>query len=251
MGIFDLFKTKTKDKTGGDGRARSAAAKWAEAAGSKRAQNYDRQEALQELAALATPEAAEALLKRFTFMIDPSITDQEEKDLAFEGILKVGGDAVPVIRAFAAKAESLAWPMKLMKELQTEEELIDELLAWLSRWDTEYAKFIDPKLQILVALEDYRSPKIREAVEPFLEDVNDDARFAAAATVLAQDDPSSVPALVALLADEESIRIKNKVCDGLILRGWPVEEDLRADMRRALPPAYSIDGDGKLLKRAP
>ena len=247
MGFFDLFKGK--DKKGGESKAASAAARWAEAAGSKRAQNYDRQEAIQELSALGTAEAAEALLKRFTFVIDPSITDQEEKDLAFEGILKVGGDAVPVIRAFSLKAESLAWPMKILKELQTEEEVVDELISWLGRWDTEYAKFIDPKLQILVALEDYKNPKIKDAVEPFLEDVNDEARFAATATLLVQDDPSCVPAMVRMFVEEESVRVKNKVCDGILARGWMVPEDQRADMRRALTPAYSIDGDGRVVKR--
>lgn len=247
MGLFDFFK---KDKAKGDqSKAASAAAKWAEAAGNKRAQNYDRQEALHELANMGTAEAAEALLKRFTFNTDPSITDQEEKELAFQGVLKAGVDAVPVVRAFAAKAESLAWPMKIMKELMSEEELVDELLAWLSKWDTEYAKFIDPKLQILVALEDYRSPKIREAVEPFLEDVNDEARYFAASTVLVQNDPESVPALVKLYVDEESIRIKNKVADGMASRAWIVPEEMRDEMRRALTPDYSVDGEGRVKKR--
>jgi len=247
MGLFDFFK---KDKSKGEQtKAASAAAKWAEAAGNKRAQNYDRQEALHELAAMGTPEAAEALLKRFTFNTDPSITDQEEKELAFQGVLKAGVDAIPVVRAFAAKAESLAWPMKIMKELMSEEELVDELIDWLSKWDTEYAKFIDPKLQILVALEDFRSPKIRAAVEPFLEDVNDEARYNAASTVLVQNDAESVPALVKLYVDEESIRIKNKIADGFASRGWLVPDDSRDAMRKALTPEYTIDGDGRLKKR--
>ena len=78
MGLFDLFK-------GGEGERRSKpksspAAKWADRV-EKRAQNYDRQEAIQALAEMATPDAVEVLLKRFTFHMDPSITDQEEKDV--------------------------------------------------------------------------------------------------------------------------------------------------------------------------
>ncbi|MBL8612582.1 MAG: HEAT repeat domain-containing protein, partial [Myxococcales bacterium] len=98
-------------------------------------------------------------------------------------------------------------------------------------------------------LEDYRSPKIREAVEPFLEDVNDEARYFAASTVLVQNDPESIPALVKLYADEESIRIKNKVADGMASRGWVVPEDMRDEMRRALTPEYSVDGEGRVKKR--
>src|SRR6185312_15521891 len=108
MGLFDRFKGAKKDEKV------NPAAKWAEAAGNKRAQNYDRQEALAALAAMGTPEAATALLKRFTFHMDPSITDQEEKEMAFNGILKAGNDAIEPVRTFVARAESLAWPMRVL-----------------------------------------------------------------------------------------------------------------------------------------
>ncbi len=76
MGLFDLFK---QDKAKKERGKSSPAAKWADRI-EKRAQNYDRQEAIQALADLGTADAVGALLKRFTFHIDPSITDQEEKD---------------------------------------------------------------------------------------------------------------------------------------------------------------------------
>ena len=41
MGLFDIFKGKSKDGGGGDKKKGGAAAKWAEAAGSKRAQAYE------------------------------------------------------------------------------------------------------------------------------------------------------------------------------------------------------------------
>src|SRR5688572_21529649 len=154
MGLFDLFKSKnTKGDTKKPSEDATAAAKWAERARDKRAQNYDRQEAISALAEMKTAEAAAALLKRFTFNIDPSITDQEEKELAFQGILRAGEKALDPVRSFVKKAESVAWPIKIMKELLEEEPFIEELVKWLERWDTEYAKFIDPKLQLLIALE--------------------------------------------------------------------------------------------------
>lgn len=246
MGLFDLFKSGGKDTAE---KKSNAAAKWAERAADKRAQNYDRQEAIQALAEMGTPEAAAALLKRFTFLIDPSITDQEEKDAAFRGVLKAGKDAIAPVRAFAAKAESLAWPMRILKELVDEDEFVDELIVWLSKWDTEYAKFVDPKVQLLRALEDHKSEKIRAAVEPFLEDVHEPARFHAAATLLAQDDSTVIAPLVKLMEDEESVRVKNKIADGIVAREWSVPDELREPMRKVLPYAFSIDGDGRLKKR--
>ena len=246
MGLFDLFKSKDG---GGEKKKPGAVAKWAEAAGSKRAQVYDRQEAIQELSKIATADAAEALLKRFTFQIDPSITDQEEKELAFEGVLKAGKDAIEPVRAFAAKAESLGWPMRIVKELLDEEELVDELLLWLAKWDTEYAKFIDPKLQLLEELSEHVHPNIRKAVEPFLQDASDPARFNAVLATLAQKDPESLAPLLELLLDEESVRIRTKIADGILNLGWEIPEDQRDAVRKVLPPQYGVDGSGRVTKR--
>jgi HEAT repeat protein len=247
MGLFDLFKGAPR----GDKKERtkgSAAAKWADRV-EKRAQNYDRQEAIQALSELASAEAVEVLLKRFTFHMDPSITDQEEKDAAFRGILRAGQSAIEPVRAFAAKAESVAWPMKIMKALVDEEEYVAELLRWLSRWDTDYAKFVDPKVQLLADLEEHRDPRIREGVERFLEDVNEPARFHAVATLVAQDDPACAPALATLLADEESLRVRTKIAEGLLARGWLVPSDAQDAVRKSLPAGFLLDGAGKVTKR--
>ncbi len=247
MGLFDLFKSKSA-KSGE--KKSNAAAKYAEAAGSKRAQAYDRQEAIAELCKLKSADAVEALLKRFSFATDPSITDQEEKEAVFDGIVGAGREAIEPVRAYAAKAESLAWPVRILKEILNEEELVEELLVWLKRWDTEYAKFIDPKLTILQQFEEHVHPDIREAVEPFLQDANEPARFYALAATFKQKDPAAIPSLLALLLDEESVRIRAKIADGFVALGWEVPEDQRDAVRKVLPPAYTVDGAGLITKRA-
>jgi len=249
MGLFDLFKSKSGKDGGGAEKKSNPAAKYAEAAGSKRAQAYDRQEAIQELCKLRSSEAVEALLKRFTFATDPSITDQEEKEAAFEGIVGAGREAVEPVRAFANKAESVAAPIRILKEVLPEEELVEELLTWLKRWDTEYAKFIDPKLQLLGVLSEYRHEKIREAVEPCLQDVNEPARFHAVEATFAQKDPAALEPLITLICDEESVRVRSKVADGFVATSWVIPDDHRDAVRKALPPAYGIDGEGIVRKR--
>jgi HEAT repeat protein len=245
MGLFDRFKSGGADKKGA-GKA-SPAAKWADRM-EKRAQNYDRQEAIAALSEMGTADAVELLLRRFTFHMDPSITDQEEKDAAFRGILRAGAVAIEPVRAFAARAESLAWPMKIMKELVGEAEYVEELLRWLSAWDTEYAKFVDPKVQVLAELEEKRHPRIASEVERFLEDVNEPARFHAAGTVLAQADEAALPALVSLLVSEESVRVRSRIAEGLAARGWAIAADERDAVRRALPASFSLDAAGRVVK---
>src|SRR4051794_1745927 len=91
LGIFDFLRKSSPPPAGAPvdkkvvGPARIAA--------DKRAQTYDRLEAIQALAEMQSADAAAALLKRFGFSIDPSITDQEEKEIAFQGIVAAGKDA--------------------------------------------------------------------------------------------------------------------------------------------------------------
>ena len=168
----------------------------ATASADKRAQNYDRAEAIAMLAEIGTSESAAALLRRFTFTMDPSITDQEEKDVAAQASSLRDATRSSRFATFAAKAESLAWPMKILKELVDEDEFVEELLSLAREWDTEYAKFVDPKVQLLAALEEHKHEKIREAVEPFLEDVNETARFHAACAIFIKRTRSAAAAIV-------------------------------------------------------
>ncbi len=251
MGLFDFFK-KTKSTSGASdddapGPDKNIA-RLGRVAADKHAQNYDRLEAIQSLGAVGTADSAAALLKRFTFYIEPSITDQEEKDTAFQGILASGDNAIEPIREFCVRAESLTWPMKLLESILDDDGYVEELLALLGRFDTEYTKNVEPKLQIISALQGKKGDAVRDAVEPFLEDVNEPVRFHTVNTVFALEDPRTVSSLCRALVDEESVRVKNRLCEGLTSRGWPVPDELAHDVQRALPQGFRLEGS--TIKRA-
>ena len=134
MGFLDFFGRKGSAK---------ALDKHVKRAGDKRAQAPDRWTSLVALGDAGTVEAVEGLLQRFTFRVDPSITDQEEKDLAFQSILKAGDAAVPPVRAYLADADAIAWPVRLLDELQGTESVVAALLELLGEMDTEYER--DPQ----------------------------------------------------------------------------------------------------------
>jgi HEAT repeat protein len=245
MGLLDFFK---RSKTHGDDDSTATnknVARLGRVAAHKRAQNYDRMEAIQNLSSVGTADSAAALLKRFTFYIEPSITDQEEKDVAFRGILAAGAAAVEPIREFCVRAESLTWPMKLLEQLLDKDAYVDELLVLLGRFDTDYTKNVEPKVQLIAALEDKQRDDVRQAVEPFLQDANEPARFHAVATVFSQEQPAAAEALCQALVEEESVRIKNRICDGLSSRGWAIPDGLQDEVRKVLPAGFHLDG-GKL-----
>jgi len=254
MGLFDFFKGKSSAATPSKGttseRPRSTdktVAKY-EGAISKKAQNYDRQEAIDALAKLGSLDAAAALLKRYTFFVDPSITDQEERETAFRGIVMAGKDALPAIREFCVRAESLTWPLRMMRELLDDEEYVAEIIKMLEKWDTEYDRNPDPKIQLISALEGVKDPRARGAVERFLEDVHEPTRFHAVTTLLAQDDPEVAGPLARALVREEAVRTQNRIAEGLAMRSWPIPEGDRAALSNKLPRAYHLDSDGRVVR---
>lgn len=241
MGLFDLFKKK------------SPLEKHGERVANKRAQGPDRWESIQVLGKMATTEptgdgpderadAVAALVERFTFYVDPTITDGEEKDEAFRWVCSAGEVAVEPVRDAARRHESLSWPLRMLEHLLPEERLIDEMIGILETMDTEYERDPQRKLQLLSSLEEKRSPRVAEAVAPFFLDVNEEARFHALGAALAQENAEEVlPQLREALAEEESVRVKARALDAMAQHGWSLGE-AKDDVE--LPDGYTADKKG-------
>ncbi len=281
MGLFDFFK---RDKgEGDDGKpVDKKLASLDKTASNKRAQAYDRDEAIRQLIEIGTPGAAGALLRRFNLKVDPSITDQDEKQLAFEGIVAIGRgergkrvsdegkdakelstepllladvaelrDAViEKVREHCVRAENINWAIKVIREMLDDEAYEKALLDLLANFDTEYTRNVEPKVNLLSALEEIVSEQVRLAAEQYLDDVNETVRFHAVETSYKQGNPASLPPMVVMMQCEESVRVKNKVADGLVRLGWTVPPELREDFAAALEDAYEyrMDSSGNVSK---
>ena len=237
MGLFDFLSKKN---------AQTPVQRLAAKAADKRGMAPDRWDALQALAKIDSEEAIEVLLLRFTFYVDPTITDQEEKDGVFNAIVGKGKLAVAPVKRFIRKAESLSWPLKVLDQVLSPDEVLEVLLEQLSTMDTEYERDPQRKLQVLTELEARRGPKVADAVRPFLRDVHEPARFHAVGAVLAQEQlETSKDALLEALAKEESVRIKARILEGFSRAG------LSVDPARAgrLPDGFSLDAQGVPRRR--
>jgi HEAT repeat protein len=247
MGIFDFLSKNKSDQP--PRPSQKEIARLERLIGNKLSQNFDRQEAIQELGRMGTAQAAAALLKRFDWVLDPSITDQEEKESCMRGIVAAGSDALEPIREYCQKAESLTWPLKVLRAIVTDDaQAAQELLGILAQFDTEYVRNAEPKVQLIQALEAYRTDPVRLAIEPFLGDMSEPVRFVSATSLFAINEPKSLPALVAALATEESRRVQNRVAQGLADRGWTVPPQLEASTSQALPPGFTVVG-GRVQSR--
>jgi hypothetical protein len=237
VGLFDIFKSS----------GTTAVQKLAPKVADKRGLAPDRWEAIQALAKFDSEEAVEALLVRFTFYTDPTITDQEEKDFVFQTVASKGAVAAAPLKRFLKRAESAIWPLKMLDRVLPAEEMLDVLKGLLAEMDTEYERDPQRKLQVLSDLEGRTGAGIIEVVKPFLRDVNESARFYAIGAVLAQDDRESARSdLLEVLASEESMRNKARLLDGFAKYGWPV------DIGRVgrLPDAFGLDAQGIPRRRA-
>lgn len=244
MGLFDFLKggksadTEPKKKKG----TSREMARYAKLVGNKMTQNYDRQEAIDELAKMGSVDSAALLLTRFNWTMEPSITDQEEKQSACDGIVVAGESALEPIRRYCKKAESLTWPLRALKGIVPEDRYVDELLTVLDQFDTEYVRNAEPKIQLITLLGEHPGEEVRVAVEPFLEDASEPVRFHSVDTVFAMENADSTPALVAALAEEESLRVKNRIAQGMADREWAVSEELHETCSEAMPPDFRLDG---------
>jgi HEAT repeat protein len=244
MGLFDFLSKKEKAEPAPSAKD---IARFERLLANKLSQNYDRQDAIDALSKMGTAQSVAALLKRFDWMLDPSITDQEEKEACAKGIANAGEAALEPLIEYCKKAQSLTWPLKILREIVPEDRVAEEILAILDQFDTEYVRNVEPKVQLLQSLQAYPTEEVRIAVEPFLGDMSETVRFNAVATVFAMNEEQSVPALVAALDTEESLRVKNAISQGLLERSWSIPEELRDTAAKSLPPGYSLNG-GKIVK---
>lgn len=237
MGLLDIFSRK------------GALGKHAARVANKRAQAVDRAESIHALSSMKTAEAVEALLKRFTYRIDPSITDQEEKDTAFQGVVHTGDAAIEPVRKFLRASDTISWPLKMLEQLLPPEQVVNELLTLLDRMDTEYERDPEKKIQLIAYLEDRKDPRIVKAVAPFLEDVNETVRFHGAAAILAQDEAEQArDALLDALVKEESVRVRARILDGFLDHEWAVPKERIDEVRPQLPQGWAIDPQGNPRK---
>lgn len=242
MGLFDIFSKKKSEPAAPKRKSEREMEKLGRIVRDKMSQNYDRQQAIEELGRIGTAEAVGALLRRFDWTLDPSITDQEEKESAAQGVISAGEEALEPLRAYCTRAESITWPLRILEQIVPPERVVEELLSILDEFDTDYVRNAEPKVQLISTLSEYSSEEVREAVEPFLADANEAVRFHAVTTTFAMNNQESVPALLDVLSEEESLRVKNRIAQGFTERKWKIPSELQKACRAALPEDYRLEG---------
>jgi len=212
----------------------------------------NRQAAIEELGALKTGPAIDALLLRFTFRVDPGITDDEEKARAMALIVQSGAEALEPVKRFIRGRDEISWPLRALGEMLPEAEVVKFLVEVAHKAGAEYSRVPEKKVLLLHALMAHQAPaEIVPSVLPFLEDMDDEVQIAAAEVIVRQKDAAGREPLIQhfLKAHEGSnARVREALAGILADSGWDVK-GYTPKVEAALPPAYKLDSKGKVLRK--
>ena len=246
MGLKGLFSK--------EGRKERSLQKACSKATNKKIKPDDRRPALYTLLEAGTDEAITALLRRFTFIYDSNIvTDEEEKNMVYEGLLAMGDKVVPELRRHLVTAPTLSWGLRLLSNIcdhDTTWQVIDEVLEG---YDAEYERDPTRKLQLMTFLGDFKDPRAVDRLLPFVEDHDETVRFTTVESLFKQEDDRCREPLLRLLTDEdeESRRIRNRIAEGFVETGWTVK-GFRGTVEKLVGSEmteFLVDGKGRIKRR--
>ena len=211
----------------------------------------NRQGAIEELGALKTEAAVEALLLRYTFRVDPGITDDEEKARVLALITQAGDIALGPVKRFISSRDEISWPLRALDGLLPEADVLKFLVEVARKVGGEYSRVPEKKVLLLHALSAHKSPGIPPAVLPFLDDMDDEVQIAAAEVIARQQDPIGREPLIQhfLKAHEgNNARVREALAGLLADSGWDVK-GYTPKVEAALPQGYKLDSRGKLARK--
>jgi len=242
MALFGLFGSKDPAET--IKRLQAKATK-------KFGPTENRNKALDDLRLMGTPEAYTAMLQRFTVNVEPSITDQNEKEFVVSCLVDVGQPAIAPVKAFIKNSQHPTWALRILEELVPPAEVVETILDALDREGPDYTRDPEKKLTLVRHLQNMQDERIAQRLVPYLADVSEDVAVAALTVVAEQ--PSDVvqePMVQALLRADEisSERLRLAAAEALKRCEFSVKGHTPA-VTAALPPGYSLDKQGHVLAR--
>ncbi len=206
--------------------------------------------AMERLADWRTPEAAAALLRRFTVQVPQASMDHEEKQYATQLLVRMGQAAVEPILQYLRTEPEVTWPVSALRELLPVDEYTAALVTILSSLSSGYTRWPEAKKVLIEHLPDESFGRVREAVMRFLEDEDDDVCIAAT-DYLARNGDEEVREhlLQTFLNAEARPRVRGRILDHFCDREWPVK-GYRKKVEEALQMPFYLTAKGTVKRRA-
>ncbi len=219
-------------------------------------QPSERQYAIQQLREIGTPEAIQALLARFEDTGPNHTTDADEKEYVYSVLVDLGRrgdtDVVEIVEDHLKEIEeNINWPLKVVSDLISYEDMADFVTELLAASDIGYRINPEKKQELMLRAAEFEDRQLCEQLVRFLEDDNETIRFLAVDAVMAQDEDDLVEEpLCERLRIEDSIRVVQKITEIFADHpGWKIPEEAREDVEVGLPDGYGIHKKGHIYRK--
>jgi hypothetical protein len=206
--------------------------------------------AMERLASWRTPQAAAALLRRFTVQTPQASMDLEEKQYAVKLLVGMGRVTVTPILNYLRTEPDVTYPIQVLEEVLSREEFYQSLVDILSGFSTGYTRWPEAKTELIKHLPEEAFPKIFETITHFLEDEDDDVCIATIDYLAHNGDDAMREKLLQLFLEAEARpRVRGRILDHFCEREWTVK-GYRKKMEEAIDLPFYLTSKG-ILKRRP
>jgi hypothetical protein len=206
--------------------------------------------AMERLASWRTPEAATALLRRFTVQTPQASMDLEEKQYAVRLLVEMGKAAVPPILNYLNAEPDVTYPVRALREILSPEEFHKCLMDILASLSKGYTRWPEAKAVFIAHLSDEAFPQVAEAVVRSLEDEDDDVCIAAIDYLARNDDETIREKLIQIFLEAESRpRVRGRILDHFCEKEWPVK-GYRKKMEEAIALPFYLTSKGTVKRKS-
>ncbi len=236
MGFRDLFSSA--------GRSKSRLSKLIRKVEGRFIQSPDRYHAMEQLIDMGTQPALVGVMRRFTMAASKSIEDEEEKGWLYRRLSGLPPEAIlPAAKQFCLAHNNIAWVLRIVEEMATDEQEWELLDAILEHHPPVYERDPAKKLQLLTHLQDIDDPQVAGLIARYLVDPDEGVRFRAVEGVIDIADKTTLEPLIEALKnpEEDSLRIRNRILSGLASLGWDVSA-YKDVIRENLGVDFDFDG---------
>jgi len=180
--------------------------------------------AMERLASWKTPEAAAALLRRFTIKTPQASMDLEEKQYAvslFSGMGTVASD--PILK-FIRSEPDVTFPVQALSRILPPDEFRQSLINLLEDFSSGYTRWSEAKTVLMDHLPEDAFEDFADMVVRFLDDEDDDVCIAAVDYLAKNGDETMREKLLQLFFEAvERPRVRGRILDHFYDKEWAVK----------------------------
>lgn len=248
MGLFDYFS-----KEASNARKRKGCEKKLSNMYYQKADRLAAAEIAADLAAAGDTEAVRVLLMRFEHLAPSTTNDREEKKFVHDLLVSLGDRVLDIVREYVRTTDKpVYWPLRVVRNLCSKEDYLEFFADLLENTDTEYVRDPEKKRNLMMIADDHPTPRIHQALLPFVADEDETVRFNVLQTLANAERNEPVPGLreallPRLAGDEESLRVGRRAAELFAEHRWTLDDQEEA-VAQALHEDFTLQ-NGRVVLR--